>query len=707
MMTSHMRIGIDATCLPSALAGAGRYILGLVNGLAALDTDHEFYIFIKSSDQPLFRSINRPNIRFVTIKSAMRPTRLFWELARSPAVIQQHDLDVWHAPHYIIPMTTNARVVVTFHDMAFFVFPELYPFLKRWMFRWAVHRASHVADHIIATSQATQDESVRLLDLDIDRITVVHHGIDTTFRPIDDNLRIAATRTRYQIPEQYILTVGTTDRRKNLDTLIRAYRLLITREDIPHTLVIAGQEGNGHRELLREVTALGISDRVHFTGYVAEEDLADLYSGARLFVTPSRYEGFGFTALEALACGTPAIVSPVPSVMETPNQADIVYKTYDTEAWYNRISVALTDITYLDRQTLRSSTWIEAARQTVEIYERAGRGKQPVTAQPSAHQSHGFSALDQEACMDAVLQTITYADLFDYPLSAGEIHKGLIGFKASANQVAAALRALELSVRIVSRDGMYMLKDRAHLSEKRSIRSACTTGIYRRHYQLLQRVCAFPFVRMVSFSGTMAHKNCSDSSDMDLFMIIDTRRMWTVYAALSIFAKILGRRDLLCMNYLIGQSDYMVEDHDFYTAHQIAALRPIFGWDQFRRFTSANTWVMDHLPQWTGHSSDVDCFAPITLPGPMRRLKQILELLLIIPVFTPIEWLVRRLYGNRIARISRARAACDIRLDRDCIKLHTNDHSRRIMDRFEQRLSIVTENPDQIPLDVMKGSEIH
>ena len=684
-----MRIGIDATCLPSAIAGAGRYIIGLLNGLAEINTKHDFFVFIKHSDRLPSLPDDAAGFRYIAIPWEARPTRLIWELAGASSVIRRYGLDVWHAPHYIMPIGADASTVVTLHDMAFFLYPELFSVSKRSLFRWAARRAVKHADQIIATSNATRDEAVNLLDLNAAKTTVIHHGVDPVFAPESRRQEWRPAWTNDGTPAPYILTIGTTDTRKNLHTLIDAYRLLVERDNTPEHLVIAGQPGTAHQDLIHQIAATGLAHRIHVTGYVDESDLPSLYGGASLYVGPSVYEGFGFPAVEAMACGTPVVASPMPSMMETGATPRVVYRTKDSFAWYDNISGAL-DMSHAGGwQTHTVRNWAVMAEETVAVYE-ANAGKLAVhltssrnASRPSAHPIH------TNGVADAVLKTITYADLFDYPLDSHEIQRGMIGSCGSMEQVRAALQTLLFSGAIEARDGLYGLKERTHLFTERAQRNAQADVLFQSNKTSIYRICMFPFVRMVSLSGAIAHGNCTESSDIDLFMVVASRRLWMVYALLAVYALLVRKRDLLCMNYLIGDTDYEIADQELYTALQISALRPIFGWDHYRRFALANSWVQQHMPQWNGHSSGPDPFSGIKLSRWSAGVKRSTELILNLPIFGGLEWLVHRFYSRRIMNSMRKGRNDGIHITRNRIKLHTNDHSRRVQTLFESRYAQV------------------
>ncbi|MBI4551557.1 MAG: glycosyltransferase [Candidatus Latescibacteria bacterium] len=706
-----MRIGMDATCLPQAPAGVGRYLRGLLTALAGLDTSHEYVVFIKESDRAWFRALEHPRLTWVTIPHTIRPARLLWELVMTPRVIDQFRLDVWHAPHYIVPLSAGrCRVVVTFHDMTFHLFPEWYSTLKRMAFQWALPRAARTAHRIIADSYTTKEDITHLLHVEPDRITVIHPGLDPAFRPVEDAAVLAAVRARYRLDAPYILAVGTLDRRKNLLTLVRAYDALVEREQADCLLVLAGQRGNDAPALLQEIAARRLHDRVRLVGYVADEDLPALYTGARLFVSASRYEGFGFPVLEAMACGTPVLTSPSPSVMEMAGNDGVILDPLDAQEWCDRMAGALVrPASRLNDGSPFAAqySWTEAARQTLRVYEEvfghegtspASNGGAPLAAPPldrlfddEARPQPPSNGVVSDGLHRAILKTIVYSDLFDYPLSAAETHRGLIGHRAEPDEVTAALQSPALSEKIAELNGLYMLKGRETLGDARAVRAARAAQLLTRHRPLLRWLCACPFVRMVALSGGIAFENCGEESDIDLFVIVEGARIWSTYAFLAGVAKLIGKRDLLCLNYLIGRTDYCVEEHDFFTAHQIASLKPIYGWERFRRFTAANGWVTAHLPQWNGHANGTvnHRASEIVLSPWAARLKRGIEFLLGLPVFHPIDWSIYRLYRRRILRKVAGRTHSGVRLGRHLIKLHTTDHGGQLLERFERRVAEV------------------
>jgi glycosyltransferase involved in cell wall biosynthesis len=168
---------------------------------------------------------------------------------------------------------------------------------------------------LIADSESTRQDAIRILQILPDKIVAVQLGVDLKFRVIDDSLALERVRREYKLPDRFILYVGLVEPRKNVSLLIRAYKNLVDQE-IATPLVIVGRFGWMSSEIFDQIERLGLQERVQFTGYVPADDLPCIYNLASLFVYPTRYEGFGFPALEAMACGVPLITSAVSSLPE-------------------------------------------------------------------------------------------------------------------------------------------------------------------------------------------------------------------------------------------------------------------------------------------------------------------------------------------------------------------------------------------------------
>jgi glycosyltransferase involved in cell wall biosynthesis len=225
-------------------------------------------------------------------------------------------------------------------------------------------------------SETTRRDVVTRYGIPPERVRVVYHGVNPRFKPV----RLAASqqiKDKYQLPDQYILAVGTIEPRKNLVVLLEAYHVL--RQHNPDLqLVIAGKRGWHSEPFFERLQTLGLTDQVKLLGFVPDEDLPALYNFAEAFAFPSIYEGFGLPVLEAMACGTPVVCSNTSSLPEVAGEAALLLAPTDTRGW----STALQQV--LDNPALRADlrqrglrqaaqfTWAETAQQTLALYRTVG-----------------------------------------------------------------------------------------------------------------------------------------------------------------------------------------------------------------------------------------------------------------------------------------------------------------------------------------------
>jgi glycosyltransferase involved in cell wall biosynthesis len=322
-----MRIGIDATAVPLQRTGAGNYILNLVQALARMDRSNEYVVFGKAAHEAEL-SLEGPNFRFVGRDFAGRGVRLAWEQFGLPRQVRSHRLDVLHSPHYTMPLRHQARSVVTFCDMTFLLHPDLHQAVKRVFFPAMMRLSARRADRLIAISESTRDDLVRLWGVECSRIATIPLAADAKYRPSSPEA-IAETCRRHGLnPGDYVLYVGMLEPRKNVNRLVEAFGKAA--KDLPGVdLVIVGRRGWMYDEIFAQVEALSLQQRVRFTGYVASEDLPALYGGARLFAYPSKYEGFGLPVLEAMSCGTPVVTTNVSSMPEVAGDAAVLVEPDD------------------------------------------------------------------------------------------------------------------------------------------------------------------------------------------------------------------------------------------------------------------------------------------------------------------------------------------------------------------------------------------
>jgi len=700
-----LKIGLDASSLPVNVAGAGKYVCGLIQGLAQIDARNEYVIFVKSGTQNSF--VDLPdNFRIFQLPNFSRPSRLLWQHWAAGSQGRQCRLDIWHGLHYSLPHFHGLmRTVSTFHDVAFFLHPELYPAVKRLYFQQTIRRAWSVADAVISVSCSTANDARRWFDEKKDsaprRLHVVHSGVDDRFFSTPAPEKISRVRSRYALDSPYILFVGTLEKRKNLPLLIAAFRRLRDLGYRDLLLVLAGLPSNGQAEVAKALARENLNDAVRCLGYVPDADILPLYHGAQLFVLPSMHEGFGFPLLEAMACGVPALAANNSAMRELAADQEMLCFG-EAEVWAGKMEQMLFDANLRQKliarglKQAREFSWQQTAWATLQVYKsvyhETRKRSQPVPARKvsawdgAAHAENLFVLNPKSAEINsAVLKTLAYADLFDYPLRPEEIHDGLLACEASVDDVGEALQDWERRGVIEQHHRLYFLRDRRQLVAVREQRQQQTLALLQKNAWLLRLMARWPGVRSLSLSGAAAFENCKPNDDLDVFIIAAPRRLWTIYVTLVILLKLVGKRKTICLNCLFDQEHLRLNERDFFVAHQIAFLRPFSGGEYFRRFLLANAWIYSYLPQRRR--------AAETLPAtPPRRGQTLIEKIFLWRIFDYIEKTFFALYRRRI-RLKTAHLAEDaIVVQPGQIKLFTNNHRHRITDALERRVREISQH---------------
>ena len=346
-----MRVGIDISQIVYQ-TGVSRYTAELVKYLLKIDQQNEYFLYAGSLRQrqylrDFFNQLKTDKtilkLNWLTPKLA----DLFWNRLN---LLPPTDLDIFHASNWALPRT-KAKLVTTIHDLTFLKYPQTHTRYSVAAHTRHLNQARKYGDRIIAVSESTKKD---LIDYGIaaEKITVIYEAAASVFRPIDSR----PARAKYGLTKPYFLSVGTLEPRKNLKRLIQAFSALRTAQ-----LAIAGPIGWGE--------SLPTTSKVKFLGFVPDEDLAGLYSGAKAFVYPSLYEGFGLPVLEALSCDCPVITSNVSSLPEIGGEAAI----YINPLKVSEITQAMTAIQKLNltQKSLAQAkkfSWEKTAKETLKVY---------------------------------------------------------------------------------------------------------------------------------------------------------------------------------------------------------------------------------------------------------------------------------------------------------------------------------------------------
>lgn len=350
-----MKIGIDTQTTLGQKTGFGFYVSNLVRELKAIGS-HHYLLFAPDSEHDF-----------------SAPQRLAWDQFGLPSRARAAKVDILHQPAFSAPILYPGKVVVTVHDLIAIFFGEEIPFFSRQYFSRWMPFSYRFADHIIAISENTKRDMIKILGFPEEKITVIYEAASVNYRPVGDRSIITRVQAKYKTGSDYLLHIGTLNPRKNLSFLIEVFAKLIESGSTLN-LVIAGKPGWYYEGLFAQVLRLGLTGRVKFIGYVPENDKAALLSGAFAFVFPSRYEGFGLPVLEAMACGCPIVAANVSSIPEVVGDSGILLPLEDKAAWVSALRSlnrpkAATKLRATGLKQAQKFSWRKAAQQTIAVYE--------------------------------------------------------------------------------------------------------------------------------------------------------------------------------------------------------------------------------------------------------------------------------------------------------------------------------------------------
>jgi glycosyltransferase involved in cell wall biosynthesis len=330
-----VRIGIDACCWANR-RGFGRFTRELLQALVASDRKNEYLFFV---DQQTARDCELPgSVRKIVVQTEVSPTQAasasgrrslgdLWSLSRE---VFRHRLNLFFFPavYSYFPIVNRTKVVVTLHDAIAEHYPDLVFSNRKLRTFWNLKRelAIRQADLIVTVSEYSRQQLIKRLGLSEKRVRAISEAPHSTFRVLPETAAVMKSLGKYQLSSgmQFMLYVGGISPHKNLNALVSAFQRMLSDPLFENVkLVLVGDYNedsflSAYDSVRRQVAKSGLEDKVIFTGFVSDEDLAVLYNAATLLVLPSFEEGFGLPAIEAMACGTPVVCSnrgPMPELL--------------------------------------------------------------------------------------------------------------------------------------------------------------------------------------------------------------------------------------------------------------------------------------------------------------------------------------------------------------------------------------------------------
>jgi glycosyltransferase involved in cell wall biosynthesis len=372
-----MRVAFDFTSGAWQKAGIGRATRGLIQGIMELDCMLDlrpFYSGVRQSSIADEMFAAAP-YRLRRIPLSERLVLAAWHRFRLPCPVEMFTgrVDLVHSPDFVLPPSLCSKSIVTIHDLSYVTHPETsHPAQKRYLDK-VVPRSVEKANRIIAVSAATRDDLVREYGVDPGRVEVIHNGLDRIFSRMPTRAQCDSVRRLYDLPDRFVLAVGTIQPRKNLRRMIRAVSAVRKRGDDVH-LVHAGAPGWLSEDVLEEMEGL---EYVRVLGPVDDMCMPPLYAEAEMTMAASLTEGFMFPVIESMAMGTPVITSNVSSMPEVAGEAAIHVDPLDIEGMAEAIwnIIDNPDVAHrLVRDGIRRAKefeWTAAAEATLGAYRRA------------------------------------------------------------------------------------------------------------------------------------------------------------------------------------------------------------------------------------------------------------------------------------------------------------------------------------------------
>jgi glycosyltransferase involved in cell wall biosynthesis len=365
-----MKIAFDLRRIKNP--GIGRYMKCLVEAVVESAPEHQYLLILPPGEEDAVvcrgDGVERltPPMKYYSLR----------EQIDLPRILRKHQADLLHSPHFNLPLVRVCPYVVTIHDVIYLACREDLPSqLGRLYYRAMMGAAVKRADRIITDSEYSKRDLQRFFRVEEDRMDVIYPGVDQTIRKTVESVKKREVQDRYGIVSSYLIYTGIYKLRKNHAGLLKSFKVFLEKGGDAQ-LVIAGPMADGEATLRKIATDLGIAERVIFTGFVPDGDLPALYSGAQVYACPSLYEGFGFTVLEAMACGVPVVCSKETSLPEVAGAAALYADARNPQEFGNALYQAYRDqglramLVSKGTSNVQRFQWRRAAEQTLAVYEK-------------------------------------------------------------------------------------------------------------------------------------------------------------------------------------------------------------------------------------------------------------------------------------------------------------------------------------------------
>jgi glycosyltransferase involved in cell wall biosynthesis len=377
-----MKIGINLLyLLPGVVGGTEVYAAGLLHGLAKMDQENEFIIFVnrESATWPI---PEKPNFSRVVcpVQAILRSRRYVFEQCLFPLLLAKHKIDIVHSLGYVTPLMAPCRSVVSILDIVY-DYPGAFSYIKKQLLKLLVVASAQRAEHILTISEASREQIASRMYVRTGKVTV--SLLAPKARKIGNEKNWADLSSALGICGNYILAFSSLSPSKNIPTLLQAFARLRTGLSKSVQLVLVGHQPMRGAHLRELTDSLGLQDSTVFTGYLSDDALALVLKHATVFVFPSLYEGFGIPVLEAMVAGIPTACSNVASLPEVAGDAALLFDPTSIEEMTEALTCLVTnpslrdDLVAKGHKNVQRFSWANTAEITLKIYQKVAQRSFP------------------------------------------------------------------------------------------------------------------------------------------------------------------------------------------------------------------------------------------------------------------------------------------------------------------------------------------
>lgn len=378
-----MRIGIDIRNVGKKRTGDEAVFFNLVKNLALIDNKNEYHLFTDIRNEEMLLKIskslgieNKSNFKIISLSAKNRFAWNFWTLAQ---YLRKNPVDIYHT-QYITPwfVPKKIKIVTIVHDISFNFFPQFINFFDLLFLRILIPISLRRADKIIGVSQFTCDEIIRFYKINPEKVECVLNSIAYEFlsENISDEQK-EAIRKKYNLPEKFILYIGTLQPRKNIPMLVEAYTKAKEKLDGAKVVICGNRKGRNFDTRIDEAVKKNQAENdIVFPGFIDEEDKQTIFCSARAFAFPSLYEGFGLPLIEAMIQGVPVIAADIPSLKEVGGDAALYFNPNSLEDFAQKLCIICADeelrkkLIAAGKERVNHFSWKKSAQKTLAIYEK-------------------------------------------------------------------------------------------------------------------------------------------------------------------------------------------------------------------------------------------------------------------------------------------------------------------------------------------------